>query len=38
VEPRDDLKRSLILSADWLYARMWNEEKQRLPLRAVPAV
>lgn len=27
VEPRDDLKRSLILSADWEYARMWNEEK-----------
>jgi hypothetical protein len=27
VEPRDDLKRSLTLSADWLYARMWNEER-----------
>lgn len=26
VEPREDLKRSLILSADWEYARMWNEE------------
>ncbi|MFO8079608.1 MAG: hypothetical protein R6V07_04800, partial [Armatimonadota bacterium] len=27
VEPREDLKRSLMLSADWLHARMWNEER-----------
>lgn len=27
VEPREDLKRALVLSADWEYARMWNEER-----------
>jgi hypothetical protein len=27
IEPSDDLKRSITLSADWLYARMWNAEK-----------
>ncbi len=27
IEPRDDLKRSLTLASDWLWARMWNAEK-----------
>ncbi|HUS80058.1 MAG TPA: hypothetical protein VM283_02245, partial [Armatimonadota bacterium] len=27
IEPSDGLKRALTLSADWLYARMWNDER-----------